>query len=137
MGVFLKEVMFHFPHEIISQPIGEFDLYKRIPQQIVFAVFIPGARQLMFIENAEFHDRSFCLRGSHMTVAGPSGRGKREPGLSAGRWSDRTSGKSGNAPCPMTDRRPREQPARQPPGTPTSSCRRPNEPVDRWSSRRA
>ena len=66
MRVLLKEMVLDFPHIIIAQFVGEFDLSERILEQFVFAVRIPGPRQLMLIENAEFHGRSFCLACSSL-----------------------------------------------------------------------
>ena len=48
--------MLDFPDVIVTQFIGQRALIQGLLEQIVFAGFRPRAGQLMFVENAEFHD---------------------------------------------------------------------------------
>ena len=61
MRIFLEEMMFDFPGMVDTQPVSEFNLVERILKKFQLVAFIPGPRQLMLVENAEFH-RALLLR---------------------------------------------------------------------------
>jgi hypothetical protein len=48
-------MVLHFPGIIEAETIGEFDLLKGILKELMFAVFVPGTRKLMLVENSELH----------------------------------------------------------------------------------
>ena len=50
--------MLDFPGVIDAEPVGEFDLVERVLEQPVLVAVVPRPRQLMLVENAEFHGRS-------------------------------------------------------------------------------
>src|SRR5207237_5933175 len=54
--VLLEEVMLDFPGVVVAELVGELDLAERILQQLILALRAPRARQLMLVEDAEFHD---------------------------------------------------------------------------------
>ena len=54
--------MFHDPGVVIAQAIGQFDLVEGFIDRPLLAPVIPGARNLMLIENAEFHRVVLPLR---------------------------------------------------------------------------
>jgi hypothetical protein len=47
-----------FPGVVDAEFIGEFDLIERLLKQPVLVAIVPRPRQLMLVENAEFHGRS-------------------------------------------------------------------------------
>ena len=53
--VLLEEVMLDLPGVVVAQPIGELDLRQRILQELVLALRTPRPRELMLVEDAEFH----------------------------------------------------------------------------------
>ena len=55
--VLLEEVMLDFPRVIDAEPVGELDLRQRVLKQALLAVRLPGARQLVFVEDPEAHAR--------------------------------------------------------------------------------
>ena len=55
MGIFLEEMMLDRPDIVVAELVGELDLGQRILQQRIFAGLAPRARQLMLVEDAEFH----------------------------------------------------------------------------------
>src|ERR1041384_2751213 len=66
MGIFFREVVLDLPGIVVTQPIGERDLFERVLQQLVFAALVPWPRQLVLVEHAEFHARPalanvFCI----------------------------------------------------------------------------
>ena len=58
VGVLLQEVVLHFPCVVEPQAVRQFDLRQRLLQQPVLAVRLPVPRQLMLVEDAEFHARA-------------------------------------------------------------------------------
>ena len=50
--------MLDFPGVIDAELVGEFDLIERLLEQPVLVALVPRARQLVLVENAEFHGRS-------------------------------------------------------------------------------
>src|SRR5579883_1716506 len=54
--VFLEKVMLDFPRIVVAELVGQLDLRQRILQELVLALRSPRPRQLMLVENAEFHD---------------------------------------------------------------------------------
>src|SRR4051794_4107649 len=54
--VLLEEVVLDLPRVVVAELVGELDLAERILQQLVLALRAPRARQLMLVEDAEFHD---------------------------------------------------------------------------------
>jgi hypothetical protein len=63
MCIFLEKVMLDFPHVVDAESVGELDLIERVLKQFQFPARRPGARQLMLIEGAEFHDAGILLLG--------------------------------------------------------------------------
>ena len=70
--------MLDLPGVVVAEPVGQFDLVKRVLIQLKLAVGLPWARQLQLVENAEFHSWSFpsvipanAGSQSHRTVACP------------------------------------------------------------------
>ena len=55
VGILLQEVMLHFPREIDAEPIRELHLVQRFVEELLFGALAPGPRQLMFVEDPEFH----------------------------------------------------------------------------------
>src|SRR4030095_11923407 len=55
MGIFLEEVMFDFPRIIDTEAIGDLDLLERVVEQLLFSTVGPRPRQLMLVEDSEFH----------------------------------------------------------------------------------
>ena len=47
--------MLHFPGRVVTELVGKIHLVERVLEQLQFAVGFPGARQLQFVEDAEFH----------------------------------------------------------------------------------
>jgi hypothetical protein len=60
--VLLEEVVLDLPGVLIAERVGELDLLDRLVQLSVFAVCIPGAGQLMLVEDAESHWTQACRR---------------------------------------------------------------------------
>ncbi len=56
--IFLEEMVLDFPGVVDAELVGEFDLVERLLEQPVFVALVPRPRQLVLVENAEFHDRS-------------------------------------------------------------------------------
>ena len=50
--------MLDLPGMVVAQAVGELDLVQRVLVEPVLVALFPGARQLQFIENAEFHGAS-------------------------------------------------------------------------------
>ena len=53
--------MLDFPGVVDAEPVGEFNLIERLLKQPVLIALVPRARQLVLVENAEFHGRSTPL----------------------------------------------------------------------------
>src|ERR1700730_8784485 len=53
--VLFQEVMLDLPGVVVAQPVGELDLGQRILQQLVLALGTPRPRELVLVEDAEFH----------------------------------------------------------------------------------
>src|SRR5712692_5874126 len=75
MRVLLKEVVLYLPDIVDSRLVRQFDLLKRIGQQLVLVVGSPGPGQLMLVEDAEPHVS--LLAGLHLRRAGRAGRSYR------------------------------------------------------------
>jgi hypothetical protein len=48
--------MLDLPGVVVAQPVGELDLAERILQQLVLAPGTPRPRELVLVEDAEFHE---------------------------------------------------------------------------------
>jgi hypothetical protein len=48
-------VMFDLPRMVEADLVREHDLIERFLEKSKFIVFVPGTRELMFVEDAEFH----------------------------------------------------------------------------------
>ena len=55
--IFLEEVVLDLPRVVDAEPVGEFDLIERVLEQALLVAVVPRPRQLMFVEDAEFHGR--------------------------------------------------------------------------------
>ena len=55
MGIFVEEVVLHFPGVVVAEPIGQRDLVQRLMKQIALVALVPGPRQLQLVENSEAH----------------------------------------------------------------------------------
>src|ERR1700730_7650247 len=60
--ILLEKVMLDFPGVVDAELIGEFDLIERFLKQPEFGAVVPRPRQLVLVENAEFHGRSLSTR---------------------------------------------------------------------------
>jgi hypothetical protein len=61
MRIFLEEMMLHHPGVVVAEPVGGLELRQRVLVEAEFVAFLPRARQLQLIEDAELHDVSrFC-----------------------------------------------------------------------------
>ncbi len=58
MRIFLEEMMLDLPCMVDAELVGEFDLVERVLEQFQLVAILPGARQLMLVEDAEFHGRA-------------------------------------------------------------------------------
>jgi hypothetical protein len=61
MRIFFKEVMFDFPCVIDTKSVGQLDLVEGFLEQPVLGAVGPWPRQLMLVENAEFHGLFRCV----------------------------------------------------------------------------
>src|SRR6516225_2338505 len=59
MRVFLKEVVLHLPGIVNAQAVRQLDLIQRVLEEAELGAWLPGTRQLVLIEDPEFHGRSF------------------------------------------------------------------------------
>ena len=50
--------MLDLPRMVVAQPVGQLDLVERILVEPVLVAGVPGAGQLQFVENTEFHGAS-------------------------------------------------------------------------------
>jgi hypothetical protein len=55
MRVFFEEVMLDFPDVVDAETVGELDLVERLLIQTQLGLLAPGLRQLMLVEQSEFH----------------------------------------------------------------------------------
>jgi hypothetical protein len=55
MRILLEKMMLDFPDVVDAQPIGQFDLVERLLVKPQLGLFAPGLRQLMLVEQSEFH----------------------------------------------------------------------------------
>ena len=55
VAVLLQEVMFHLPHVVVAEPVGQLDLVQGVLQEAVFVAVRPGAGQLVLVEDSELH----------------------------------------------------------------------------------
>src|SRR4029078_9700909 len=53
--IFFEKMMFDFLCVIDTELVGELDLIERLLKKPEFVAFVPLPRQLMFVENPEFH----------------------------------------------------------------------------------
>ena len=63
MGIFLEEMVLDLPGVIDADAVGELDLFQRFAIDAVLRIGVPGARDLMFVEDAEFHRFISCGAG--------------------------------------------------------------------------
>ena len=61
--IFLEKMVLDFPGVVDAEPVGEFDLVERFGKQPVLVAVVPWTRQLVLVENAEFHGRSLSRPG--------------------------------------------------------------------------
>src|SRR6516165_7969069 len=59
MRVFLEEVVLHLPGIVNAQAVRQLDLIQRVLEEAELGAGLPGTRQLVLIEDPEFHGRSF------------------------------------------------------------------------------
>ena len=69
MRVLLEEMVLDHPNVVVVEPVGQLDLLQGILKEIVLARGRPRPRQLMLIENAEFHSEGPLLKHG-LSVAG-------------------------------------------------------------------
>ncbi len=55
MAVLLQEVVLDLPHHVESEAVGQLDLLQGVLQEAVLGVVLPGARQLVLVEDPELH----------------------------------------------------------------------------------
>ena len=55
VGVLLEEVVLDLPGEVDAEPVGELDLVESLLKESELVPVSPRARQLMLVEDAEFH----------------------------------------------------------------------------------
>ena len=72
MRVFLEKMVLDLPDVVDPQPIGELDLVERLVVKAQLAILAPGLRQLVLVEQAEFHRGSPWFRPSPSRYADPS-----------------------------------------------------------------
>ena len=68
MRVFLEKVVLHLPGIVNAQAVRQLDLIQRVLEEAELGAGLPGTRQLVLIEDPEFHGRSVpspALRGRH------------------------------------------------------------------------
>src|SRR5438309_5295300 len=58
MRIFFQEMMFHHPGVVVAEPVGGLELRQRILIELELVAFLPWARQLQLVKDAEFHDAS-------------------------------------------------------------------------------
>ncbi len=58
MGVLLEEVVLDLPGIVDAQAIGQLHLIERVLEELELAARLPRPRELMLVEDAEFHGRS-------------------------------------------------------------------------------
>src|SRR5260221_8550907 len=46
------------PRVVVAKAVGELDLVEAVLEEFVFGVFVPRPRELVFIEDPEFHGRT-------------------------------------------------------------------------------
>jgi hypothetical protein len=68
MRVFLEEVVLYLPGIVNAQAVRQLDLIQGVLEEAELGAGLPGTRQLVLIEDPEFHARSFTgptLNGRH------------------------------------------------------------------------
>src|SRR5262249_22192401 len=63
MRILFEEVMFDLPGEVDAESIGQRPLVERVLKQLQLAAVVPGAWQLVLIEDAELHVSSPFFSG--------------------------------------------------------------------------
>src|SRR6266567_5062433 len=58
MRIFFQEMMFHHPGVVVTEPVGGLQLSQRILVELELVAFLPWARQLQLVKDAEFHEVS-------------------------------------------------------------------------------
>ncbi len=53
--VLLEEVVLDLPGVVDAEAVGELDLVERVLEQLELAAVAPGPRELVLVEDAEFH----------------------------------------------------------------------------------
>ena len=56
--IFLEKMVLDFPCVVDPKLVGEFDLVERLLEQPLLVALVPRPRQLVLVENTEFHGRS-------------------------------------------------------------------------------
>src|SRR6266852_6750443 len=87
-------MMLDLPGVVVAELVGELDLAERVLQELVLALGAPRPRQLVFVEDAEFHglilfrhDGTICRHrtsrsGRSPSESSPSGSHGPSPGKS-------------------------------------------------------
>ena len=55
MRVLLEEVVLDLPREVDAELVGQLHLVERLVQELFLGALRPGARELVFVEDSEFH----------------------------------------------------------------------------------
>src|SRR6266568_6224265 len=69
MGVLLEEVVLDLPGIVDAQAIGQLHLIERVLEELKLAAGLPRPRELMLVEDAEFHRASVRRLCSWMSRA--------------------------------------------------------------------
>ncbi len=68
MRVLFEEVVFDLPGVVVAELVSQLDLNEGVLKQFVFRPLGPGSRQLMFVEDSEFHDLIVRLLASKVGI---------------------------------------------------------------------
>ena len=103
--VLLKEVVLDLPDVVEAETVGDLDLLQRVVEQLLLGALVPGARELVLVEQPESHVASSWSRMAAPTakpipVKVPPREGRRDRPLRGSRCTPRRA--SGP---PPTDRR--------------------------------
>ncbi len=106
--VLLEEVVLDFPDVLEPELVGELDLVECVLEQLILGVSVPGARELVLVEDAELHGAPKWSRGRGNPRGSPSdGRCPRSNARSRPTSScacSRGSRSSSRARCPRRSR---------------------------------
>jgi len=71
VGVFLEEVVLDLPRMVDAETVGQLHLRQCVLEQLLLTASRPRTRELMLVEDAEFHAHSFRAAAT-MAAAPPS-----------------------------------------------------------------